>query len=60
MADDSVMNREHMMTKMQTMDTNGDGKISKEEYMAKRTISRARVWCGIAQTAREETPNISC
>jgi hypothetical protein len=34
MADDSMMNHGHMMTTMQAMDTNGDGKISKAEYMA--------------------------
>jgi hypothetical protein len=34
MADDSMMNHGDMMTKVQEMDTNGDGKISKDEYMA--------------------------
>jgi hypothetical protein len=34
MADDSMMNHGRTMTMMQEMDTNGDGKISKEEYMA--------------------------
>jgi hypothetical protein len=34
MADDSMMNHGDMMTKVQEMDTNGDGKISKVEYMA--------------------------
>jgi hypothetical protein len=33
MADDSMMNHGHMAM-MQAMDTNGDGKISKAEYMA--------------------------
>lgn len=33
-ADDAMMNHEHMMTMMKAMDTNGDGKVSKEEYMA--------------------------
>ena len=34
MADDSMMNHGDMMTNVQEMDTNGDGKISKDEYMA--------------------------
>ena len=34
MADDSMMNHGHHRTRMQAMDTNADGKISKEEYMA--------------------------
>jgi hypothetical protein len=34
MADDSMMNHGHLMTVMKAMDTNGDGKISKAEYMA--------------------------
>jgi Ca2+-binding EF-hand superfamily protein len=33
-ADDSMMSHDHMMTMMKEMDTNGDGKISKEEFMA--------------------------
>ena len=33
-ADDAMMNHDHMMTMMKAMDTNGDGKVSKEEYMA--------------------------
>lgn len=34
-ADDSMMNHDQMMTMMiKDMDTNGDGKISKEEFMA--------------------------
>ena len=33
-ADDSMMNHDRMTTMMKEMDTNGDGEISKEEFMA--------------------------
>ncbi|HEX3943476.1 MAG TPA: EF-hand domain-containing protein [Rhizomicrobium sp.] len=33
-ADEHMMTHDQMMMMMKSMDTNGDGKISKEEYMA--------------------------
>ena len=33
-ADEPMMTHDQMMMMMKSMDTNGDGKISKEEYMA--------------------------
>jgi hypothetical protein len=33
-ADEPMMTHEQMMMMIKSMDTNGDGKISKEEYMA--------------------------
>jgi len=33
-ADEPMMTHDQMMVVMKSMDTNGDGKISKEEYMA--------------------------
>lgn len=42
-ADDAMMNHDHMMTMMKAMDTNGDGKVSKEEYMA----YHEKMWMGM-------------